>query len=315
MKDGAIFTERLSNLERGNKVKKVISLMILLALISTAALTGCSYEKSKVDNSIQTNQKTKQENVVYLMAGKIEVGEKVEIKSMLTAKIVEMNVDIGSTVKKGDPILTLDSKDLQAQVGVNQSELGQAHASLEGAKADYETAKINFDRNNQLFQAGAISKQEFEQSQSKLNAAQTAKNVCEAQLKQAQSITAQSEIQLENGIIVSPISGTVTAKIANVGEVVSSGTPLLTVVNPATLLVNAYLPEDQIGQVKTGQKVLIKIPEIPDKKYEGEITVMDSVVDPSSKTVLVKVNFSNTDAQLKPGMFAEVGIRSEEKAK
>lgn len=296
-------------------MKKVISLMISLALISTAVLTGCSFEKSKVDNSIQTNQKTKQENVVYLMAGKIEVGEKVDIKSMLTAKIVEMNVDVGSTVKKGDPILKLDSKDLQAQVGVNQSALGQAQASLEGAKADYETARINFDRNNQLFQAGAISKQEFEQSQSKLNAAQTAKNVCESQLKQAKSITVQSEIQLENGIIVSPISGTVTAKIANVGEVVSSGTPLLTVVNPATLLVNAYLPEDQIGQVKTGQQVLIKIPEIPDKKYEGEITVMDSVVDPSSKTVLVKVSFSNTDAQLKPGMFVEVGIQSEEKAK
>ena len=235
-------------------MKKAISLMILLALISTAVLTGCSFEKSKVDNSIQTNQKIKQKNIVYLMAGKIEVGEKVDIKPMMTGKIIEMNVDIGSTVKKGDPILKLDSKDLQAQVSVNQSALSQAQASLAGAKADYESAKINFDRNNQLFQAGAISKQEFEQSQSKLNAAQTAKNVYESQLKQAQGTTAQSEIQLENGAIVSPISGTVTAKVANIGEIATAGTTLLTVVNPATLLVNAYLPEDQIDQVTNRSK-------------------------------------------------------------
>nr|WP_280634481.1 efflux RND transporter periplasmic adaptor subunit [Clostridium aminobutyricum] len=244
------------------------------------------------------------------MAGKVEVGEKVDIKSTIMAKVVEMNVDIGSTVKKGDPILQLDMKDRQAQVTDARAALTQAQASLAGANADYETAKNNYERNNQLFQAGAISQLEFEQSQSKLNAAKTTKDVCQSKLTQAQNEITEADIQLDNGTIISPISGTVTAKNANVGEVVAAGAPLLTVVNPENLLVTVYVPEDIVSQIKIGEKVVIKVPEASKKVFDGEISVMDSVVDPASKTVLVKVSFNSQDTQLKPGMFAEVGIRN-----
>lgn len=290
-------------------MKKYVALLVLTVILSTGGLTGCGSAENKPDNSVQTKAGTRQD-AVYLMAGRIEVGERIDIKSVVTAKLVQMNVDVGSKVKKGDSILQLDTRELQVQAAKAGAALSQAQSSLTGAKAAFKSAEANYDRNNQLFQAGAISQQELQQSKNELDAAETTKNVCQSQMAQAQSVIAQTNIQIDNGMITSPISGVVTAKTASTGEVVSAGTPLLTIVNPETLLVNAYIPEDILSQIAVGQQVVVKIPETTQEVYKGEISVIDSAVDPISKTVLVKVNFNTQDIQLKPGMFAEIGIRN-----
>jgi HlyD family secretion protein len=297
-------------MERGNKImKKHIALLLLIAILSAAGLTGCGSAENKPDNSVQTSSDTGRD-VMYLMAGKIEVGESIDLKSVITAKVVQMNVNIGSKVKKGDPILQLDTRDLQAQSSKAGAALSQAQSSLAGAKAAYKNAEVNYGRNNQLFQAGAISQQELQQSKNELDAAETAKDVGQSQMEQAQAVITETNIQLDNGMITSPISGVVTAKTASAGEVVSAGAPLLTIVNPETLLINAYIPEDILSQIKVGQQVVVKIPEVSKDGYKGELSVIDSAVDPVSKTILVKVSFNTQDTQLRPGMFAEVGIRN-----
>lgn len=290
-------------------MKKYAVLLILIVILGTVALTSCSSAKNKPDNSVQAGADMDQD-VVYLMAGKVEVGESVDIKSVITAKVVQMNVEIGTKVEKGEPILQLDTKTFQAQAAEAGAALNQAQSALLGAKASYKSAQMNYDRENQLFQAGAVSQQELDQSKNQLDAAETAKNVCQSQLGQAKAAAAASDVQLGNGTIVSPISGVVTAKTVDAGEVISAGTPLLTVMNPQTLLVNAYIPEDILNRITAGQKVVVKIPETSKKEYDGEVSVIDSAVDPVSKSVLVKVSLDAQDTQLKPGMFAEIGIRN-----
>ncbi|ATW25774.1 efflux RND transporter periplasmic adaptor subunit [Candidatus Formimonas warabiya] len=291
-------------------MKKYSLLFVLLTLLGTAGLTGCSADNSKAESTVFPEVGIKKQDVVYLMAGKIEVGEKVDLKSKITAKVVKMNGDIGSTVQKGDPVIQLDSKDLQVQVAQARAALTQVQASLTGAKVNHENAQVNYNRNNQLFQAGAITQSEWEKFQNTLDVAETTQNVCQAQLEQAQTALDAANIQLDNGTIFSPISGIISAKNVNSGELATAGASLLTVVNPEALLIHAYLPERILHKVKTGQQVVIKIPEISEKEYAGEISAIDSVVDASSKTVLVKVSFKNQDTQLKPGMFAEVGVRN-----
>ena len=87
------------------------------------------------------------------------------------------------------------------------------------------------------------------------------------------------------------------------------GAPLLTIINLDTIIVNAYIPSTYINRVSVNQQVVIKVSEIPDKEFEGEISVIDSAVDSKNKSILVKVNFKDKDPLLKPGMFAEIGIR------
>ena len=144
-----------------------------------------------------------------------------------------------------------------------------------------------------------------------LNKGETAESIAvvEAQVKSAEAALNTAQVQLQNGAIASPVSGVVTSKNINIGELATVGAPLITIVNLDSILVNAYIPSTYINRISVNQEVVIKVSEIPNKEFEGEISVIDSVVDSKNKNILVKVKFTDKDPLLKPGMFAEVGIR------
>lgn len=101
----------------------------------------------------------------------------------------------------------------------------------------------------------------------------------------------------------------VTAKNINVGEMASSNATLASISNINALCVNAYAPLDIVNQLKEGQDVVVKVAEVENAEVEGKITVINSKLNSQSRNVLVKVSLSDQDLQLKPGMFAEVGLK------
>ncbi|HWQ42586.1 MAG TPA: efflux RND transporter periplasmic adaptor subunit [Desulfosporosinus sp.] len=319
---------------------------MMWVLLGIVALNGCS-SVNTVETSTTHSLDGKKDSIVYLMAGRIDTNEESDITSKISARIAEINVDVGSTVKKGDILVKLDSKELevqvvQAQAGVNTAkanltkiqskarpeQISQAQAALDSAQTSYENSNHTNERNQQLFNSDVISKSQLEQSQTALasaeasyksaqealnilNSGETSEtiNVFQSQLKQAQAALALAQTQLNDGTIVSPISGVVSDKNINVGELATAGVPLVTVVNPDAVIVNAYLPSALISKVKAGQETVIKVSEIPDKEFKGEISVVNSVMDSKSKNILVKVKFKDKDPLLMPGMIAEVGVR------
>lgn len=326
-----------------NILLSMFSLLIIFTV--TLNLVGCNNSKNENTNT-EENINTEADSVVYFMSGKVQADESADITSKINARILNINADIGSTVKKGDCVINLDSKDLEAQVaqaqadvntaesnlnkaksGTRPEQIAQAQATLDSAKANYDTSKANNERNQNLFDSGAIPKAQLEQSQTAytvaessyksaqaalemLNNGETSQTIAtfEAQLKKAQAVLATTQVQLQNGMIVSPISGVVTAKNIKDGELATVGAPILTIVNLDTVVINAYIPTTYINKISLNQEVIIKVSEIPDKKFNGEIVVIDSASDPKSKNVFVKVKFKDKDELLKPGMFAEIGI-------
>ena len=272
--------------------------MVSLASLGLFLLSGCGAAKQDLVKStaagVAKAVTVKNRAIVYLMAGKIDAIEKAEVTSKINARVTAINVDVGSAVKKDDPLISLDARDLQAQTG-------QAQAAFNSAGASYQNAKSSYERNRQLFSAGLISKSQFE-------GYQTALAVAEASVKSARENLELARTQLSNGTILSPISGVVSVKNINPGELATSGTPLITVVNPNTLIVNVYLPAGLIGTIKAGQRVAIKVSEVPGRRFHGQISLIGSVVDSKDKNILVKVKFSEGDPRLKPGMFAEIGL-------
>jgi HlyD family secretion protein len=335
-----------------SNMKKHLLPIILLTLCGISLVTGCSPDKNSVTNPAEITE-NQNPGVIYLMAGKVESSEQADISSKITAKVAEIYVDVGSAVKKGDPIIKLDSNDLEAQVaqaragvsiaqanlakivsGARPEEISQAQAAFDSAKANYQNAKNTYTRYQQLFEVGAISRAQLEQYQTALTMTEAASrsaqealnitnkgetpetiNIAKSQVEQAQTALKFALTQLDNGIIVSPISGLVSAKNINAGEMavvpVDTGAiPLVSVVNSDTLLVNAYLPTALIHQVTIGQDVVIRVAEIPDKEFNGQISVIDSVVDSKNKNILVKVKFKQQSPLLQPGMLAEIGIKN-----
>lgn len=323
------------------KIKLLTVVSILLLLIS-----GCS-SKQSTGNTNKKN-KTVPDSIVYIMCGKISSNEKVNVSSKISAKVSKLNVDIGSKVKAGDPLVYLDTDDLNAQVnqaqagvdvakasldkiksGSRPEQISSAKAEVDGAKGAYDVSQKNYDRQNKLLKGGsapqasvdearhalALAKAKYESAQQNLLMLQNGPTqseiaAAEASVRQAEAAEETCKTQLKNGVITSPISGTVVYKNTNNGQIVSPGNTIISVVNNSNLYVNAYMPSEFSGKIKEGQDVEVKISNIDDKLFHGQVSVIDSSINSQSDNILVKVTLKDTDPRLKIGMFAEIGYKS-----
>ena len=321
----------------------------LVCLILAMMLSGCSATNStNTGNNEETTKSTQQETKnQYIMAGKIDANDQVNIASKISARVSEVLVDIGSNVNAGDTIIKLDTQDLQAQADQAQAavntananltnamsttrpeQVAQAQATLDSATESYEVANKNYERTKTLAEIGSNTQQQLETAHQQLTAAESQKksaeealnmlengatetsiDVFKAQVGQAEAALKTAQTALNNGTITSPISGVVNAKNINVGEIASVGATLVSISNPNALVVNAYAPLDVIGQLQEGQDVVVKVSEVENVVFEGKITVINSKLNSQSRNVLVKVSLSDPNSQLKPGMLAEVGLK------
>lgn len=326
-------------------MKKVMLVCLVIAMM----LTGCSSTNSAtVDNDQQITKNTEQEvKNQYIMAGKIDANDQVNIASKISARVSEVLVDVGSKVSAGDTVIKLDTQDLQAQVDQAQAavntanatltnamnstrpeQIAQAQASLDSATESYDIANKNYERTKTLFDQGANTQQQLDVAHQQVVAAEAQKksaeeqlnmlnngatetsiDVYKAQVEQAEAALKTAQTALNNGIITSPISGVVNSKNINVGEMASPGANLASISNPDALVVNAYAPLDIVNQLQEGQDVVVKVAEVEDNEFEGKILVINSKLNSQSRNILVKVSLSDPDSQLKPGMFAEVALK------
>ncbi len=325
---------------------------MLVCLVAAMILSGCSSAANTAGtktNSQITAQTTTDEQVKvkYIMAGKIDSNDQVNIASKISARVSEVLVDVGSNVNAGDVIVKLDTTDLQAQVGQAQAavntanasltnamnstrpeQIEQAQAALDSANKSYDIAKKNYDRTKSLVDAGAATQQQLETADQQLSAAEaqqkssqdqlkmlqdgateTSIDVYKAQVEQAQAALKTAQTALDNATITSPISGKVNAKSINVGEMASPGAALVSISDPNSLVVNAYVPLEISNQLKEGSDVTVRVSEAGDTEFEGKIAVINSKLNSQSNNVLVKVSLSDPNSLLKPGMFAEIGLK------
>jgi len=326
-------------------MKKTTLVCLFVAMI----LSGCSSTTgTSINNNLQKTEATAQSTKnQYIMAGKISANDEANIASKISARVSEISVDIGSNVNQGDTIIKLDTADLQAQVDQAQAavntakaslanatnstrpeQIAQAQAALDNATESYQVVKKNYDRTKTLVDAEANTQQQLESAEQQLVAAEaqqksaqeqlnmlkngateTSIDVYKAQVEQAEAALKTAQTALNNGTITAPISGVVNSKNINVGEMASSNTTLLSISNSSDLYVNAYAPLDIVNDLKEGQDVVIKVSEVENTEFQGKIAVINSKLNSQSRNILVKVTLSDPNSQLKPGMFAEVGLK------
>ncbi len=249
-------------------------LLLLIILVF-----GCTKEDNRKADHI-VSQPAKQP--VYFMAGKIEARNKVDVTSSFSATILHLNARIGDHVKKGETLLSLDRKEIQAQ--------------LMSLQKSYDNAKLNFDRTSNLMEKGYVSGQQQE--------------TLESQVKQTKAALEVATIQMEKGTIDSPIDGIVSAVNVNEGETPSNNTVLLSIVNSSHIYVKAYIPESLLSRIVKGLKVELLISENSDHLYHGVISMIDPVIDSKSKTALVEIEAIDFDQYVKLGMMVLVGTVS-----
>ncbi|MCL6634433.1 MAG: efflux RND transporter periplasmic adaptor subunit [Peptococcaceae bacterium] len=247
------------------------------------------------------------EVVKELVASGQLMGEhSVIISPKISGKVASVPVGMGSEVRAGDVLFTLDDSDLSAQVRQAEAAVAAARARLNTALQNRENAVRQYERYKQLYEQGAISADTFEAYSLKLEQAKSEEP--EASLAQSEAALAYQRNQLANTVITSPISGTVAQCSVEVGSVVSPSTQAVTVVDLSTMKVQVAVGEQHIGKIKQGQEVKVVVPAVQAGPFTGTVAALSPAVDPKTRSYLLEVRMDNPGRILKQGMFAEVHI-------
>ncbi|OAA92083.1 efflux RND transporter periplasmic adaptor subunit [Clostridium ljungdahlii] len=247
---------------------------ILFCLAIGIFFSGCS-STNNINNTKSTNLDISNSDTTFIMGGKIATNDNVDITSNISGRVSEISTELGKKVNSGDIVIKLDTSDLQSKVD-------QAKSAVNAAQTNLSSATTSTSSNIGEYQSELARVQ--------------------AQLK-------TSEASLKDASITAPISGIVSSQNINVGDMVIPGKPLVSIVNADNLYVNVYAPISVLNQIQVGQSVVIKVPDISDNEFSGKISVINSKVNSQSQDVLVKVTLNSKNALLKPGMFAEVGLK------
>jgi RND family efflux transporter MFP subunit len=278
----------------------------ILAVFLILLIQGCSGNKAEALVAVeQANNKISSSNDYF--SGKIEALDSVEISPKLGGKVAQVLVDIGSQVVAGQVLVTLDMPELVAQQKQYQATVNNSQASLKRARVDLANARDNYQRGEQLYKEGLLSKADFEnryahpQEQARIMAEESAPQV----LAQAMGALEAINSSYNNGVITSPINGEITGRYVNPGEVCKNNEAVLKVDNMSKLTVVAHVDQKKINDLKIGQRVLVKIDSL-EKMLEAKIDSIGYDLDSSTKGYLVRILLAEADAKIKSGMLARV---------
>jgi len=280
--------------------------------------------------------------------GKVEPLSKVEVKSKASGIVEKIYADYGDRVKQGQVLVELDKEQLRAQVRASQANLEAAQAALESARATSERNKVDalgpdlpylqatVERDRKLVADGLIAASALDDAerlnQMALNKQQSAvRNVAvsladvsraKAQVDQAQAALSQSEQDLRNSTITSPMDGIVLSRDVEVGDAVSSilvlgsqATLIVTLGDVSSVYVLGKVDQADIGKVYVGQPARIVVESFKDKKFNGKVTKISplGVEKDNVTTFEVRVSIQNFTGELKANMSANAEIILEEK--
>lgn len=280
------------------------------------------------------------------VSGLVEPKETVRVYAKSVGQVKELLVQEGDTVQKDDVLMRLDDEQIRLQVaqaratldsaqaslekvkaGARPQEISQAEAAMRQAKINLDSAEENYQRMKKLFSEGAVSEQQHDQAKGQYKIAEAQYQVAyesyklvtegaaqediravEAQVRQAQSALEIAQSQLNNTMIRAPIKGSVTAISVKTGELVSSAIPLLSILDVSELYVKTGISEKDIASIQVEQEAEIFIDAFSKEKFFGQVTTKGVMVDPSSKTMEIKIKIIDPHVHIPPGVFARANI-------
>lgn len=333
-----------------NVKKIVIYAVIVIAVIGCAAVAKTKLFTAKEATTAVAASKTTVEVQIAKAQEKslgdsykatLEAYQQGIVTSKIAAKVVAVSVENGQYVNAGDTIATLDDQDIQnniktaqaqvevseQQVNSTQQQLNSSQVTLQKLQILMDDAQRNYDRQKTLFDGGAISKTDLESAEKALNTSKADYSSGLASIESAKASIESSKASLEaqkvnlqkaqndlaNTVIKAPISGVISDKTLNVGQMASQGAALAKVNDISSVYATIQVPQEKITGVKIGQAATITV-DGNDKTYDGTIEAMDSAADATTRVFNCKVKIDNGNKSLLPGIFGKVQLISEEKA-
>ncbi len=236
----------------------------------------------------------KEEPVVERIPGTIAAKHEISVSARILATIQDVQVRAGDTVQEDDPLVLLDSRDLEAK------EL-QAKQQLAAARAQLNEAQKEYDRMRALFKEDVVPTAKADQ-------VERAYRVALAQVDSASQAVVEARVAQTYARIKSPLAGRVIDRLAEPGDTAVPGVPLLKLYDPSELRLEAYVRESLSNYLSRGDRLPVFIDAL-DKSFEGKVEEIVPQSEPGARAFLVKIGLP-LDDRLYPGMFGRVLIQT-----
>jgi RND family efflux transporter MFP subunit len=205
--------------------------------------------------------------------------------------VKEILFDVGDAVKKGQVILRIDEREALQAVAGSQAQLMQAQAAMQNAKAGYERAR-------QLYAQKFIS-------QAALDKAQADYKMALAQAAASEAGAEQSALTHGYTAVMAPYSGVVSARLVEVGEMVTVGKPLMSGFDPAQMRVIAEVPQYKLAEIGVHPRVMIEFPLTQRKVQAASVTILPTA-DARTHSTQVRAYLPGRETDVYPGVFVRV---------
>ncbi len=272
-------------------------------------------------------------------SGEVTAVREVQVVPKTAGRVAKVAVQMGQEVKKGDLLVRLEADELavmlrQAEAGVEMAraslrnaQSGSAKAQLEAAveqsMANFEAVQGNLERMEYLYNEGAISLQQLEGVRLQFKVAESQYNltleqlgmfergegqleVLQAQVKQTEAALEMARLNYNNSSILAPVGGVVSLLNTGVGNMVSPGVPVATIVDLTEPQVMVRMTERAVAVLTPGMPVEVEVPSLS-AIFAGEIKEVSPGTVAGSRSFLVRVRLFEAD-KVSPGMFARVRL-------
>ncbi len=284
-----------------------VSSLGVLSLALLVPVVGCkkkNVEQQIVVEKVHVDAVDVREEVMprtIAVTGTLRGQRQTDLGADASGKVLETMVERGSAVKKGDIIAKLDIRAAAATAA-------EAHASVELAKAQAESAQRDCDRYRDLLAKHAITQAEFDRTA----------DACKSQplsVKAAEARANSASLNVTDGTIRAPFNGFVAERLVSVGQYVHADTKVATVVEVDPLRLEITVPESELAVVKVGVGITFTVAAFKGKEFEGKVKFISAAVRETTRDVIAEAEVPNGDHVLLPGMFADARLQvGEEKS-
>jgi RND family efflux transporter MFP subunit len=321
--------------------RQAIGMTLALVAATTAASCGrassgqpAASEPAAVHVTVAAAQERPVDRMLRV-TGTLLADEEAEVAAEVAGRVTGTPVERGSRVAEGAPLINLAPLEAQASATDAEANVAQLEARLgvqggqafdieqvpevQTAKAARDLAEADFNRIKSLLDQKVVSQAEFDQRRNQAEMARnqyrTARNAVQQQYRMLEGARARAALAnkaLADTVVRAPFAGLVVERKVSVGDFVTRGTKVVTVVKVSPLRAELTVPEQSAGLVSPGRVVRLQVDAFPGRYFEGQVRFVSPAYRADQRALTVEAVVPNTDNALKPGMFvsAEVALPS-----
>ena len=316
------------------------ALLVLPGLIAMTALSGCRAEVSTEASAASaapapvavTQVESRAVDRYLRVTGSLAADEQAEVSAETVGRVVEIPIERGTRVQQGTLLARISATETSAQLQEAEANAAQIESRLGltpgqpfeakqvpdvmNAKASLDWAEAEFNRIRSLLDQKVVSQSEFDQRRTQVEAARQQYQVAlnSAQQSYRSLEAAHARITLARKAVAdtsvrAPFAGLVAERVVSVGDYVTRGTRVATVVRVDPLRLELTVPEQSVSLVKVGLPVKLTVDAYTNEEFDARIRFVSPSLRADQRALTVEALAANGDGRLKPGMFATARIR------